>query len=115
MKSGKPDNTVVIAAVIAFALTIVALTVLIALNKPVDLLIAFLAATVIPSVMSTVSAKRSGAAADQASEAANQASTAAHNTNGRMTELTENQERMIAYLESTGAKIDEVLATPDVG
>lgn len=73
-------NSMIILLGAVLLLSISAVTMLIALNRPVDTLILFLSGTLIPTAV----AAYAGHKADTAATAAQKAE---HNTNGRMSEL----------------------------
>ena len=95
--------------IILLMIMIVAVTVLLALGKEADSLIAFMIAAIVPTVAIMLNGKEMGKIGKSVEETRENADTIVHQTNGRMTELITTNAELIAHLVSSGVTIDPAL------
>lgn len=95
--------------IILLMIMIVAVTVLLALGKEADSLIAFMIAAIVPTIAVILNGKQMDKIGKGVEETRENSGTIVHQTNGRMTELINTNAELIAHLASSGVTIDPAL------
>ena len=95
--------------IILLTIMIVAVTVLLALGKDADSLIAFMIAAIVPTIAVILNGKEMGKIGKSVEKTRENADTIVHQTNGRMTELISTNAELIAHLKGSGVTIDPAL------